>query len=90
VLSSTIVCSRCFGPVGAGAQPVRLLDLNFHEVCAPRCTACRRRLTDREEDIWNYDGRVVSSLPGYQLEATEFWCAECSELNERSTGYAQD
>jgi hypothetical protein len=88
--TTTLACSSCWNPIGAGARPVWLYDLAFHEVCAPRCRACRSRLTDTDEHRWSYNGRVVSSQAGYSLHPTEFWCDDCRELDGRDLAFAQD
>jgi hypothetical protein len=90
MMPTLLACARCFGPFGAGARTVRLLDLAFHEVCVPTCRHCGRRLRDQGDDGWSYDARVVSARHGYQLEPTEFWCQSCWELGARSETYAQD
>lgn len=90
MMSSLISCARCFGTFGAGAREVRLHDLAFHEVCAPRCRTCGERLREAGTDAWTYDARVVSAHHGYRLEPTEFWCQSCWELGARSETYAQD
>jgi hypothetical protein len=83
-------CSSCWNPIGAGAHPVWLFDLAFHEVCAPRCRACRSRLTPDDEHRWSYSGRVVSSQSGYATQPTEYWCDDCRELHDRDLAFAQD
>jgi hypothetical protein len=88
--TTMLACSTCWNPIGAGAQPVMLFDLAFHEVCAPRCRGCGARLTVDAEDRWSYDGRVISSRTGYALHPTEFWCDGCRELHERDLAFAQD
>ena len=88
--TTKLVCSGCWNPIGAGAQPVWLYDLSFHEVCAPRCRACRSRLTGDQEHRWSYNGRVVSHPAGYALQPTEFWCDDCRELDGRDLVFAQD
>ena len=61
MVSTTLACSSCWNPIGAGAQPIWLYDLAFHEVCAPHCRACQRRLTPTDEHRFSYDGNVVSN-----------------------------
>jgi hypothetical protein len=90
VVGTLPACARCLGPFGAGAQPVRLLDLMFHAVCVPSCNHCGSKLRDRDEERWNYGARVVSARHGYRLEPTEFWCETCWELGGRSESFAQD
>jgi hypothetical protein len=90
MVSTTLACSGCWNPIGAGAQPIWLYDLAFHEVCAPRCRACLRRLTPAEEHRFSYDGNVVSNPGGYSLRPTEFWCDDCRELHDRDLAFAQD
>ena len=88
--ATMLVCSGCWGPIGAGARPVWLFDLAFHQVCAPRCRACGGRLTADAEDRWSYGGTVVSSQSGYALRPTEFWCDGCRDLHDRDHTFAQD
>jgi hypothetical protein len=90
VATTTLVCSSCWNPIGSRAEPIRLFDLAFHELCAPRCRACGSRLTTGAEERWSYDGKVVSSTIGYSLHPTEFWCDGCRELHERDNAFAQD
>ena len=85
-----VACAGCWNPIGAGARPVSLFDLAFHEVCAPRCRGCAIRLTADVEDRWSYDGKVISSNSGYTLHPTEFWCDDCRDLHERDQVFAQD
>src|SRR5215208_4615343 len=89
-LTTSLACARCLDPIGAAARQVRLLDLTFHEVCAPSCRNCGGRLRERDEERWNYAARVVSARQGYRLEPTEFWCEACWELGARAESYAQD
>jgi hypothetical protein len=93
LLSTALACDGCLGPFGSGAPSVRLLDLTFHEVCAPSCRHCGSLLRPPpadDEERWNYAARVVSARQGYRLEPTEFWCQDCWELGARSESYAQD
>ena len=90
MMSTTLACSSCWNPIGAGARPVWLYDLAFHEVCAPRCRACQSPLTAADEHRFSYDGNVVSNAQGYSLRPTEFWCDDCRELHDRNLVVAQD
>jgi hypothetical protein len=90
MMSTTPACSICWNPIGAGARPVWLSDLAFHEVCAPRCRACQSRLTPDDEHRFSYDGNVVSNALGYSLRPTDFWCDDCRELHDRDLTFAQD
>lgn len=69
-----IVCHSDFGPT---ADPVRLLDLTFHEVCAPYCDACGQRLGGSGGSQWRYSTRAVDGRGGYLVEPTAFWCPGC-------------
>ena len=88
--TTTVACSGCWNPIGAGAQAVWLYDLAFHAICAPSCRACGSRLTADGEDRWTYHGTVVSGRTGYTLRPTEFWCDGCRDLHERDYAFAQD
>lgn len=88
--TTVLACSGCWNPVGAGARPVWLFDLAFHQACAPCCRACGRHLTADAEDRWSYDGKVVSGQAGYAIRPTEFWCDDCRELHGRDLTFAQD
>ena len=88
--TAMLACSSCWNPIGAGARPIWLGDLAFHEVCSPRCRACGSRLSDADEARWSYDGHVVPSQAGYALHPTEFWCDDCRELHGRDLVFAQD
>ena len=88
--TTMLVCSSCWNPIGAGAQPVWLYDLAFHNICAPSCRACGSRLTADAEDRWTYNGTVVSGLTGYTLRPTEFWCDGCRDLHGQDDAFAQD
>ncbi|MCC6176757.1 MAG: hypothetical protein IT305_15720 [Chloroflexi bacterium] len=85
-----LACSGCWNPIGAGAQPIWLADLVFHDVCTPRCRACGARLTAEDEHRWSFDGQVIPSQFGYALRPTEFWCEDCRELHDRDLAFAQD
>jgi hypothetical protein len=89
MVSPLVSCARCFGTFGAGARVVRLLDLAFHEVCAPCCRNCGVRLREQREDGWSYDAPVVSTRDDFRVELTEFWCQGCWELGARRETYAQ-
>jgi hypothetical protein len=88
--TTMLACSSCWNPIGAGARPVWLGDLAFHEVCTPRCRACQRSLSEVDEPGWSYDGRVVWGQGGYSLRPTELWCDACRELHDRDVTFAQD
>jgi hypothetical protein len=88
--TTMLACSSCWNLIGAGARPVWLFDLTFHQACAPRCRGCGSRLTADAEDRWTYDGKVVSGQVGYSLRPTEFWCDDCRELHGRDQAFAQD
>lgn len=90
MLTTILACNRCYGPIGAGARPVRLQDLLFHELCAPTCRQCGVQLRAGDEESWSYGARVVSARYGYRVEPSEFWCARCWELSPRSEAYALD
>jgi hypothetical protein len=85
-----LACSSCWNPIGAGARPLWLGELAYHEVCAPRCRACQGSLSDTGEQRWTYEGRVVWSAAGYGVQPTEHWCDACRELHERDLAFAQD
>ena len=87
--AALLACSSCWNPIVACAQPVRLFDLAFHEVCAPRCRACGSRLTADAEDQWTYHGKVMSDISGYSLNPTEFWCDGCRDLHGYDDAFAQ-
>jgi hypothetical protein len=88
--TTMLACSTCWNPIGAGAQPIRLGDLAFHAVCAPRCRACQSSLAEADEQRFTYDGQVVWGQSGYTLRPTELWCDNCRELYERDVAFAQD
>ncbi|MCC7371573.1 MAG: hypothetical protein IT306_24350 [Chloroflexi bacterium] len=88
--TTMLACSTCWNPIGAGAQPLRLGDQAYHEVCAPRCRACNGSLSAQDEPRWSYEGRVVWGASGYTVRPTEHWCDTCRELHERDLAFAQD
>jgi hypothetical protein len=88
--TTMLACATCWNPIGAGARPVRLADLAFHAVCAPRCRACDVSLTDVDEQRWTFEGQVLWGRDGYHLQPTELWCDACRELHERDIAFAQD
>ena len=88
--TTMLACSACWNPFGAGAQPIRLGDLAYHPICAPRCRACDASLADIDESRWTYDGQVFWGQGGYQLRPTELWCDNCRELHDRDVAFAQD
>jgi hypothetical protein len=85
-----LACATCWNPISAGARPLWLGELAYHEVCAPRCRACSGSLRDNDEQRWSYDGRVVWGPTGYSTQPTEHWCDTCRELHERDLTFAQD
>ncbi len=88
--TTMLACATCWNPIGAGARPISLGDLAFHEVCTPNCRACNRRLTDADDPRWSYEGTVVWGQGGYRLNPTELWCESCRELHDRDVAFAQD
>jgi hypothetical protein len=90
MMSDLLTCTACFDPIGPGARPVRLLDLVFHELCAPQCRSCGRRLSLLDESLWRYTARPASDWYGYRVEPVEYWCEYCWDLSGRSESYAQD
>ena len=78
MLATGTACQGCHGTLGAAAnQPLRLLDLMFHEDCAPQCVACGRRLDDGAESRWRYSVRPVGSYRGARNEPAVYWCPAC-------------
>jgi hypothetical protein len=83
-------CAECFGRFSPTARPVYLLDLVFHEACAPECRCCGKRLSLLDESVWHYTARPIADWYGYRVEPAEYWCEYCWELSGRAEGYAQD
>jgi hypothetical protein len=83
-------CTACLVILGPTARPIRLLDLVFHEVCAPECRSCAKRLGALGESLWRYTALPIAGLEGYRAEPAEYWCDDCWELSDRAESYAQD
>lgn len=78
MLATGTACQGCNGTLGtAASRPLRLLDLTFHEDCAPQCVACGRRLGDGGESRWRYSVRAVGSYRGARSEPAVYWCPTC-------------
>jgi hypothetical protein len=77
MLATASACTGCEAALGSAVQPVRLLDLTFHDLCAPECRACGRRLGGADESQWRYSTRAVAGVGGPQAGPTAFWCPSC-------------
>jgi hypothetical protein len=78
-------CTGCHAALGSTTQPVRLLDLTFHAVCAPRCEDCGTRHGGTDDETrWRYSARSVSDWHGYRAEPSTFWCEPCWQRTNRS------
>ena len=85
-----LVCHACRGPVIPGTRPICLVDLQFHEGCAPTCRCCGSGVDRADEDRWRFGATVVPDRLGFRVEPTDYWCGPCWELSGRDESYAQD
>jgi hypothetical protein len=77
MLATASACTGCQTTLGPSIRPVRLLDLAFHDLCAPRCQACGQRLGGADQSRWRYSTRAVGGLPDDHVEPSAFWCSPC-------------
>ena len=80
MLATFSACTGCHTALSSAAQPVRLLDLTFHDLCAPRCQACGRRIGGADKSQWRYSTRPARPGGGRrddQVEPSAFWCPPC-------------
>jgi hypothetical protein len=77
MLATASACTGCQTTLGLSTRPVRLLDLTFHDLCAPQCQACGQRLGGTDQSRWRYSTRAVGRLPGDHVEPSAFWCPPC-------------
>ena len=90
MIAYATTCAGCAAPFGPTARPVRLRDLAFHEICAPRCQACGKTASARDESNWSYSLQVIPDWYGYRVEPTTFWCEDCWKQSDRGLPDAQD
>jgi hypothetical protein len=77
MLATASACTGCQTALGSAVQPVRLLDLTFHDLCAPRCQACGRRIGGSDKSQWRYSTQPIASRRDDQVEPSAFWCPPC-------------
>ena len=77
MLATASACTGCQTTLGPAVQPVRLLDLTFHDLCAPRCQACGRRIGGADGSQWRYSTRPIGDRRDDRVEPTAFWCPSC-------------
>jgi hypothetical protein len=81
MLATASACTGCQTTLGPSIRPIRLLDLAFHDLCAPRCQACGQRLGGADQSRWRYSTRAVGRLPDEHVEPSAFWCPFCWSTN---------
>jgi len=81
MIATASACTGCQITLGSAAQPVRLLDLTFHDLCAPQCQACGRRFGGADESRWRYSTQAVGGQRDHRVEPSAFWCPPCWSLN---------
>ena len=85
MLATAAACTGCQTALGSSAQPVRLLDLTFHDLCAPRCQACGRRIGGADGSQWRYSTQPIGGRRDASVEPSAFWCPTCWLGSIRST-----
>jgi hypothetical protein len=84
MLATASACTGCQTTLESVAQPVRLLDLTFHDLCAPQCQSCGRRLGGADESRWRYSAQAVGGRHAERVEPSAFWCSPCWTLSVRA------
>lgn len=77
MLATALACTGCQTALGSTVQPVRLLDLTFHDLCAPRCQDCGRRIGGADRSQWRYSTQPVGGQRDAYVEPSAFWCPPC-------------
>ena len=85
MLATASACTGCQTALGSAVQPIRLLDLTFHDLCAPRCQACGRRIGGADKSQWRYSTQPVGGRRDSSVEPSAFWCPPCWLSSIRST-----
>jgi len=84
MFATATACTGCQTGFGSTAQPVRLLDLTFHDRCAPSCQACGRRLGGADESRWRYTSLRFGGRDIDRFAPAAFWCPSCWTANTQT------